>query len=116
MPDLLATRLNFDAILFMGCTAKELEGIAFLSLVICLLGLGVITQLLFGMFLIGIGLAFPSSVGLSCLFAKCLQRAKWGKPEGYVKQRLLLKAQTLGLQQTIFTNRRGAWSLGRRVS
>ena len=115
VPDLLPTRLNHDTIIFMGCSAKELQWIALFSLVLCMVLLSVLTQLLFGMFLVGVGFAFPSAVVVSCFFGSLLQRAKLGKPKGYVKQLFLIECEKLGLSTSVYIRRSGTWSLGRRT-
>lgn len=114
IPDLLPNRLNFDAIIFLGCTMKELQVIALTSLIGCFLLLGTLTYWLLGMVLIGIGLSFPTCVAVTWLIAQAFQKAKQGKPKGYMKQRFLIRCENAGLYKTPYTRRSGRWSIGRR--
>ena len=114
-PDLLPNRLNFDAVVFCGCTMKEMQLIAILSLTFCVLALGFLMKWLINMFLVGMGLAFPAAVGLSWSIAMIFQRAKQGKPKGFVKQSILLWFEDKGLQQSPFIRRSGKWTVGRFI-
>jgi len=111
--DLLPTRLNFDAIVFMGCTRKELIWLSLSSIISCALILGVLTKLMFGMLLVGVGLSFPVAVGVTCFGALTLQRLKQGKPKGYLKQSLLIRLERNGIQKSPFVTRSGKWSTER---
>ncbi len=111
--DFLPNRLNFDAIIFSGCTFKEIQVIAIVSLLFCMFVLGCLTELLFGMILIGVGLAFPVSGGLSWMIALILQKAKQGKPKGYLKQKIYLFFEDRGLLKTPYVRYSGKWSIGR---
>jgi conjugative transfer region protein (TIGR03750 family) len=112
-PDILPNRLNFDAIVFCGCTMKEMQWIVISSLVVCILLLGFLTKCLFNMFLIGVGIAFPTAVGMSWVIAHIFQRAKQGKPKGYMKQKLLLWGEDKKLFPSIYIRRSGKWSIGK---
>lgn len=116
MPDILPNRLNFDAIVFCGCTMKEMQVIAIFSLVTCIFLFGSFTKALFDMFLIGTGLAFPAAVGMSWGIALVFQRTKQGKPKGYLKQRILLCLEDYGLMPAIYIRRSGKWSVGRTIT
>lgn len=112
-PDLLPQRLNFDAIVFCGCTMKEMQVIAIASISTCVVLLALLTKLLINMLLIGVGLAFPIGVGVSWGIALLFQRAKQGKPKGFVKQRLLLWCEDHRLLPTIYLRHSGKWSVGK---
>ncbi len=112
-PDVLATRLNFDAIVFCGCTMKEMQVIGIVSLVFCILALGSLMKMLINLLLIGVGLAFPAAVGLTWVMAHLFQRIKQGKPKGYWKQWLLLVVDDIGLMPALYVRRSGYWSVGR---
>jgi conjugative transfer region protein (TIGR03750 family) len=114
-PDLLPNRLNFDAIVFCGCTMKEMQMIAIVSLSACIVILGCLTECLFNMFMIGVGLAFPIGVGVAWFIAHIFQRAKQGKPKGFVKQRLILWCEDKNLIPPIYLRRSGKWSVGRKI-
>lgn len=111
--EFLPNRLNFDAVVFCGCTMKEMQVIAIVSFVVCGLVLGILTKLLFGMLLIGVGLGFPASVGVAWFMAILFQKAKQGKPKGYVKQRFYLWLDEKGLVKCPYIRRSGKWSVGR---
>lgn len=115
MPDLLPNRLNFDAVVFAGCTMKEMQAIGIFSLITCILILGSLAKLLINMFLIGVGLAFPVAVGMSWGIAMIFQRAKQGKPKGYLKQRITLLLEDYYLISPIYLRRSGKWSVGRFI-
>lgn len=116
MPDLLPNRLNFDTIIFSGCTMKELQLIATLSLISCMVFLGLFTKCLFDMLLIGVGLAFPIAIAVAWFIALMLQKAKQGKPKGYLKQSFLIYCEAMGIYQAPYIRRSGRWSVGRRLS
>jgi conjugative transfer region protein (TIGR03750 family) len=112
-PDLLAHRLNFDANVFCGCTMKEMQVIALVSLISCIFILGSLMKCLINLFLVGVGLAFPVAVGLGWVIAHAFQRAKQGKPKGYWKQRFLLSLEDIGFMPALYVRRSGYWSVGR---
>ncbi len=114
LPDLLAHRLNFDAVVFCGCTMKEMQAIAIVSLTLSSIVLGVLTKLLINMLLIGVGIAFPVAVGMTWSTAHVLQKIKQGKPPGYLKQVFLLQCERLGIMSAIYITRSGKWSVGRK--
>lgn len=114
-PDLLGHRLNFDPIIFAGCTLKEMQVMGGMSLAVCVVGLGILMKCLINLFLVGVGLAFPAAVGLTWVIAHSLQRAKQGKPKGYGKQTLLLYLQAKHLLPEIYVCRSGYWSVGRNI-
>lgn len=113
--DFLPNRLNFDAIVFAGCTMQELQILSISNLVINIILFGFITKLLFGMFLVGTGVAFPTTVATTWCLAKLFQRLKQGKPKGYVKQSVLLWCEDHQILQTPFIRRSGKWTVGRFV-
>jgi conjugative transfer region protein (TIGR03750 family) len=113
--DLLAHRLNFDAVVFCSCTMKEMQVIAVVCLTLSIITLGCLTKLLINMFLVGVGVAFPLTVVESWAVALIVQRLKQGKPKGYVKQTLLLWCEDHGLMPSIYLRRSGKWSIERRA-
>ena len=112
-PDILASRLNFDVIAFRGNTRQEMMAVGIISLAITIFILGIITKLLFNMFLIGVGLSFPASIPAGWLIATILQKLKAGKPKGYVKQSLLLWLDKQRLKKSPFITYSGCWSVRR---
>ncbi len=115
LPDILPNRLNFDAVVFCGCSMKEMQVIAFVSLIVCILFFGTILKLITHMFMIGVGLAFPAAVGMSWCLALLFQKAKYGKPKGFVKQGILLWLEDNHLISPVYIRHHGKWSVGRRL-
>jgi len=113
IPDILASRLNFDVIAFRGHTRQEMMAIGFFSLAITILILGTLTKCLWGLFLVGFGLSFPAAIPLGWAIATLLQKLKQGKPKGYVKQSLFIWLDQQGLKKAPFLRRTGPWSIKR---
>lgn len=113
MPDILASRLNFDVIVFRGNTRREMIVIALVSLALAILIFGVIAKVLIGMFLIGLGLSFPAAIPIGWLFATIMQKLKDGKPKGYVKQQFQLWLDGQGIKSSPFIRYSGKWSVRR---
>ncbi len=115
LPDILASRLNFDVIAFRGNTRKEMIMIGFISLGITSLVLATLTKILLGMLLVGIGLSFPLSIPVGWMFATIMQKLKDGKPKGYVKQRFLLWLDRQGIRRSPYIRYSGKWSVRRSL-
>ena len=112
-PDMLLTRLNFDAVVFCGCTMKEMQVLGITSLISSVVVFGLLMKALTGMFLLGVAVAFPVTVVQTWFGALVLQRLKQGKPRGYLKQKFLLWREKNGLGRTAFVTRSGKWSTER---
>lgn len=112
-PDLLANRLNFDAVVFCGCSMKEMQVMGIVSLLSCIFILGSLMKCFINLFLVGVGLAFPAAVGVTWILAHIFQKAKQGKPKGYWKQRFLLLLEDMGMMPPLYIRRSGYWSVGR---
>ena len=113
--EFIPNRLNFEVIAFCNCTMKEMQLIAIASLIGCILFLGFLTEFLFGMFLIGVGIAFPTTVGVAWFIAKLFQKAKQGKPKGYLKKKFLLWLEDMKIMKSPYIRFSGKWSVGRRM-
>ena len=113
IPDILASRLNFDVIVFRGNTRKEMIVIGLVSLVVTALILGTLTKLFFGLFLVGVGLSFPAAIPVGWIFATLMQKLKDGKPKGYVKQQFLLWLDYQGIKPSPFIRYSGKWLVRR---
>lgn len=113
MPDILASRLNFDVIAFRGNTRKEMIVIALISLALTVVMLGTIAKCLIGMFLVGVGLSFPAAIPVGWIFATIMQNLKDGKPKGYIKQQFQLWLEDQGIQSSPFIRYSGKWSVRR---
>lgn len=113
IPDILASRLNFDVIVFRGNTRKELIVIAIVSLLVTAFILGLIAQLILGMMMVGIGLSFPCAIAVGWGIATLMQKLKEGKPKGYLKQKTLLWLDKHGLKKSVFIRHSGKWVIKR---
>lgn len=113
LPDILASRLNFDVIAFRGNTRGEMMVIGFISLGFTSFILAALTKMLFGMLLIGVGLSFPLAIPVGWAFATIMQKLKDGKPKGYVKQRFLLWLEDQGIRRSLYIRHSGKWSVRR---
>lgn len=113
LPDILASRLNFDVVSFRGNTRKEMILIGVMSLIFTVSVLGLLTKLLFGLFLVGLGLSFPAAIPVGWIFATVMQKLKDGKPKGYVKQQFLLWLDSQGIKRSPFIRYSGKWQVRR---
>lgn len=113
LPDILASRLNFDVIAFRGNTRKEMIIIGFISIGFTSFLLATLTKILFGMLLIGMGLSFPLAIPVGWALATLMQKLKDGKPKGYVKQQLLLWLENEGIRRSPYIRNTGKWSIKR---
>ena len=112
-PDLLPNRLNFDAIVFCGCTMAELQAIGIFSLASSIIVFGTLMKILINIFMVGVAIAFPISIGISWMIASYFQRVKQGRPKGYLKQSILVWLDDKHLVPSIYVRRSGKWSVGR---
>lgn len=115
LPDILASRLNFDVAAFRGNTRQEMMTVGLISLSATILILGVLAKLLLGMFLVGLALSFPVSIPVGWCIATVLQKLKAGKPKGFVKQSLLLWLDKEGIKKSPFVRYSGKWSVRRKL-
>ena len=113
VPDILASRLNFDVIVFRGNTRKEMIVIALVSLGFSVLVLGMLAKMLIGMFMVGVGLSFPAAIPVGWMFATVMQKLKDGRPKGYVKQQFQLWLDDQGIKPSPFVRYSGKWSVRR---
>jgi conjugative transfer region protein (TIGR03750 family) len=113
MPDILASRLNFDVIAFRGNTRQEMMMISVLSLAITVFILGGLAKLILGMFLVGLGLSFPAAIPVGWILATIMQKLKSGKPKGYVKQKFLIWLEDQGIKKSPFIRHDGGWTVKR---
>lgn len=113
LPDVLPNRLNDNAVAYLGCTLKEIQRLAMMNLVLSIVLLGFLFKVWLGLFLVGMGFAFPATIGLTMVMMKGLQKAKQGKPRGFVKQTFLLWCEQRGIYQSPFIRHDGKWSIGR---
>jgi len=113
LPDILASRLNFDVVSFRGNTRQEMILIGVMILILTVSVLGLLTKLLFGLFLVGLGLSFPAAIFVGWIFATVMQKLKDGKPKGYVKQQFFLWLDSQGIKPSPFIRYSGKWQVRR---
>ena len=116
LPDLLPNRLNADAVVFMGCTMKELQWIVIGTLVASVTILGTLAAVFLDMFMVGAALSFPVTVAFTWIFAKFLQRLKQGRPKGYLKQRMWRFLVDVMGAESPYVRREGRWTLGKSLA
>ena len=111
--DLLVNRLNFDPIVFKGCSEKELYLIiALVALPLCGL-FGVIGSLLWGNVFFGI--LIGGILGVIGIFVVIhfVERLKRDKEPGYLQQILFFKLENKRLYRSPVIRRTGTWMIGR---
>ena len=113
LPDILASRLNFDVIFFRGNTRREMILIGIMSLILTASVLSLLTKLFLGLFLVGVGLSFPAAIPVGWIFATLMQKLKADKPKGAVKQQFLLWLDSQGIKPSPFIRYSGKWQLRR---
>lgn len=113
VPDILASRLNFDVIAFRGNTRQEMMVISMISLVITGLLFGALAKFFFNTFLVGMGLSFPAAIPVGWGLATLMQKLKSQKPKGYVKQHSVLWLERHGIKRSPFITYSGRWSVRR---
>ena len=113
--DLIPNRLNFDAIVFHSCTMKEIQAVVFISLISSIALFGTLFEWWFGLFLAGMGLAFPATVALTWLITRFIQKLKQGKPKGWVKQKRALLLEDWGVKSSPYIRYSGYWTVGGRL-
>jgi len=111
--DILASRLNFDVEAFRGQSRHELVVIGCISLTFTLIILSIFTRMLFGLWMIGIGLSFPVSIGVGWLVTSILQKYKSNKPKGYLKQLFYCRLEDKGILQSPYIRYSGKWIVRR---
>lgn len=113
LPNILATRLNFDVVAFKGCTRRELMSVALISLALSLCVAIAIMMLWFGSIMAGVGVAFPMSIGVGWIGIGILGKCKQGKPKGYIKQQCQRWLDDKGIRRSPFIRYSGKWLVRR---
>jgi len=114
--DLLANRLNYDAVIFKGCTMNELLVVAGICIGISCILLAIIVQILFGNFIYGVACGFALGGGLTYLACGILEKFRRGQEKGYIQQLLILKLYKFGFPTNKEVIRRsGSWTIGRFI-
>jgi conjugative transfer region protein (TIGR03750 family) len=115
--DLLANRLNYDAVIFKGCTMNELLVVAGICIGISCTLLAIVVQILFGNFIYGLACGFALGGGFTYFACGILEKFRRGQEKGYIQQLVVLKLDKLGFPTNKEVIRRsGSWMIGRFVS
>ena len=114
--DILANRLNYDAIVFKGCTAKEIRNIVLVCFGISSLLLGTASQIVTGNFIWGVAIGILSTIGLTWISMCVLEKVRRGQEPGYLQQLIRLKLDKSGLfGKSEIIRRSGTWMIGRKL-
>lgn len=114
--DLLANRLNYDAVVFKGCTMNELIIIAGICLCVCCLSFALLLQLVLDNFLYGIAIGFLVGGGLTYAVCIVFEKMRRGQVNGYLVQLVKCKVEKTGLfPPSEVIRRSGVWMIGRKI-
>lgn len=115
--DLLANRLNYDAVIFKGCTMNELLIVASICMGISCTLLAIMVQILFGNFIYGLAFGFALGGGLTYFACGILEKFRRGQEKGYIQQLISLKLYKLGFSTNKEIIRRsGSWMIGKFIN
>jgi len=113
--DFLVNRLNFDPVVFMGCSEKEIYlVIGSIGVPLCLV-CSVLGALLWHNIPFGLLGGFILSIVFVWIAIKAIQRIKRDKEPGYIQQVLLCKLEQRKLYKSPLVCRSGSWLIGRLV-
>ncbi len=114
--DLLANRLNYDAVVFKGCTMNELLVISGFCLGVCCVILAILLQFLLDNFLYGIALGFVTGGGITYFACSLFEKMRRGQEKGYLQQFIKRKLEKKGLlPKSDVIRRSGVWMIGRKI-
>ena len=110
---MLLNEINHKMPIYKDCTLGEMLGVGAIVFLFEMIGLSIITWVVFGYASIGVALTFISFFHLTKAVLNQLQKVKYGKPHGYYQQRLVKKAAACGLIRSLYLTRCGKWSIHR---
>ena len=111
--DFLVNRLNFDPVVYKGCTEKEIMlVIAVITLPLCIL-FGFLGYLLWSNVFFGILIGGVISLFFTFIALRIVGRLKRDKEPGFLQQALVFKLEQKGLLKTPIIRRSGSWMIGR---
>ena len=115
--DMLPNRLNYDPVIFKGCSLPEFLLVTGICLSVTCFALGIIGHILLGNFIYGVALGFIVGGGLVYLMCGYLQRLRRDQEIGYLMQCLHSMCYQKGLSLGADIIRRsGVWMAGRDAS
>ena len=110
-PENTAHLIDTEPVLFLGCSNREILGLAGLGFLIGL-GLGLLVALVTGLWLLVLPFLILFPVVAIYQGGKRLGKAKEGKPSGYYDRLLATQLNQFGLGKT-FVCRAGYWRIRR---
>ncbi|MCK4609176.1 MAG: DUF3487 family protein [Gammaproteobacteria bacterium] len=111
--DLLVNRLNFDPVIFKGCSERELYfTIIGVSLPICAI-FGLFGYLAWSNIFYGILIGAVLSLAVVFFALGIVEKIKRDKEPGYVQQLITFKLEQKGFIKTPIIRRSGIWMIGR---
>ncbi len=112
--DLLANRLNYDAVVFKSCTMNELLILAGICVGSTTFIFSVIFQLLVGNFLYGIAVGILLGSGLTYIACAIFEYVRRGQERGYIQQVVMRAYEKSAICfHTEVIRRSGVWMIGR---
>jgi len=113
--DMLVNRLNFDPVVYKGCTEKEIIFVALITaLPLCaffgFLGFLLWRNIFFGILIGGVLGVFGVFMGLNIM-----QRLKRDKEPGFLQQVVVRKFEQMHMLKTPIIRRHGPWMIGRYI-
>lgn len=113
-PDLLANRLNYDAVVFKSCTMNELLILALIFVGSTTVTFSVFFQLLFSNFLYGTAVGIFLGSGLTYIGCAVFEYLRRGQERGYIQQVVMRAYEKSSLCfHTEVIRRSGVWMIGR---
>jgi conjugative transfer region protein (TIGR03750 family) len=113
--DFLVNRLNFDPVVYKGCTEKEIMLVVFvIALPLCFL-LGVMGYVMWRNIFFGILIGGVLSLLVVFIALRVIERLKRDKEPGFLQQALMFKLEQKGILKTPIIRRTGSWTIGRFV-
>lgn len=111
--DFLVNRLNFDPVVYKGCTEKEIMlVIGAVALPLCIL-FGFFGYFMWGNVFFGILIGGVLSLFCTFIALRIVGRLKRDKEPGFLQQALIYKLEKKGLLKTPIIRRSGSWMIGR---
>ncbi len=105
--------LNEEPVVFKGLTDAEIK-LVFVAALIAGAPVGILLALLIGIPMLILVFVFLFPVFAVFIIATVLERARRGKPPGYVEQKLQLLLAEKGLRSAEFIFETRVWGLGRQ--
>lgn len=111
--DMLVNRLNFDPVVYKGCTEKEILLVVLITAFpLCLL-FGIFGYLLWHNIFFGILIGGVLGIGGVIAALNLVQRLKRDKEPGFLQQFLICKLEQWHILKTPIIRRNGPWMIGR---